>query len=202
MPKQTLSLRERQQEQGRADIIGAALEIIAESGPQAVSIDRLAEMAHMARATVYARFPDGLDAIISETYRSIGRDLTQRCQSLVSPATPWREVLMTWAREFFAVSAQPRVGTFYNLVGPRLVAASGATGGGSEATLQVFVGSLDNAVRAGELDSSAPVRAIARMLVGALRESGMAIARGELDGEESLEAFGWLVGALTATAGR
>ncbi|WP_341728915.1 TetR/AcrR family transcriptional regulator [Brooklawnia sp.] len=197
MTRQRMSLRERQQEQARREIVSAALQLISAEGTEAITIDRLSVEANMARATLYARFPDGLDAIIAAAYAAVSDQITQSSAAAISPGSAWDESMLAWAQCFVDVSAQPGIGRFYNVVGPRMNAAGQVVGRGSEATMAAFEQLLGRAVGEGALPADAPVQALAVMLVGALRESGMAIARGSVTAEQALTSFSWLLQRLS-----
>lgn len=193
-----VSLRQRRREQTRDELVGTLLAIIADDGVDAVTIDRVVQKSGMARGTLYAHFPGGRDELLRAAYAQLGCDLVVRSRAAVTSATSPSERLVALARVMLEVAEDHRVGFFYNVSGPVILASAPERGGGSGASLDMVTEALADARAAGGLDSAVDPHAIAVLLVGALREAGVAVAAGRLDAGRALAGFQLLVKGLLA----
>lgn len=191
----TPSLRERQRERARADILAAVIRVYSDEHGTGPVIDQLTAAAGLARGTLYAHFPGGVDELLIAAYELLGREFVQRTQELLSTRTGWRERMMTHAEVMAEWGAQHPRGVFYNVVGPRHVPAS-RTGTGASSTLDVFSTELAAAQESGELPADLDTAAIAEMLTGCVKVIGVQATHGVETAERFLDSFRTLLGGL------
>lgn len=193
-----LTLRQRRHAQTRADLVTAALEIIRAGGVGEASVDRITQVAGISRGTFYAHFAAGRDDLLRAAYASLGEDLVERSRAGVSAARDWRAGTKAVAVAMFDLASDAELGHFYNVSGPALIPSGEGRGIGSSASVELLVELLESGRAAGELAEDVDVRATAVLLVGALRESATAIARGSLTKTSATRAFARLVAGLAA----
>lgn len=178
MPQQspTPTLRERRKLATRADLVESTLQIVREDGAEAVSVERIARESGMARATLYAHFPDGRDAIVRAAYAELGEQLVANTEAGIDAAKDWRAQLLAVADAMIELAAQPHLGYFYNVAGPALIPDGEGRGGGSGASIRIITEVLQEAMAAGQVASGTDAVATATLLVGSLRSVGIAVA--------------------------
>lgn len=179
----------------RADLVGAALDLIAAEGTDGVGIDALVAGAEVARGTLYAHFPGGRDEILVAAYRLVGERTAARAAELLEERTDWIDRMTAHLESMIEVVRNPGVGIFYTMTGPQL-AGMDRRGVGSSAALACFTDELARAVELGEVPSALDVAATAALLVGAVREAGIDVARDPASADRSIAAFRLLLGAL------
>lgn len=197
-PSPVPTLRERRRERTREELVDALLGVIAEVGVDAVTVDLVVTRSGMARGTLYAHFPDGRDELLRAAYDRLGRELVERSREAVTAAHDWQERLVALARTMVELAGDRRVGYFYNVSGPVVVAAAPERGRGSGASLALVQEVLTSAQAAGEVGPELDAEATARLLVSSLRGIGIAVADGSLDPTRALAAFARLVAGLAA----
>lgn len=173
------TLRERQLERARVDLLQAALDVIARDGLPAVTIDAVLRECGMARATLYAHFPGGRDELLRGAYERAGRDLLERAERAASREQHWRGRVLSYARTMIEYSASPSLGHFYSVSGPHLMGVRSSRGVGSQGYFETFRDALVDAADAGELARGADPHALAILLTSSLRDAGIALARHE-----------------------
>ncbi len=193
---EALSLRERRQLRTRTELVDAVLAVIGEVGLPETSIDRISAASGISRGTVYAHFPGGRDELLRAAYARLGRDLVARTREAVSVAEGWQARIVAHARTMFDLADDPRIGHFYNVSGPALIVSGAERGIGSGASASMMREVLVEAQRAGELDETLDVDAVAALLVGALREAATGVSAGDRTAEQTYEAFARLVAGL------
>lgn len=194
-----LSLRERQQRRTHDDLIRAALDVIADVGLEQATIQRVTSQAGTSRATLYAYFPGGRDELYAEAYRALGRGLIRRSEQLAAEQSTWVGRLSAYAQAMVELAAQPQLGLFYNVTGPRL-AGMKYRGSGSQRTLDAFTTDLGEGQRRGELAESLDVEAISALLVGSIREAGIDSSRDPSLAIRELDAFRQLLESLRSAS--
>ncbi|SJM65189.1 TetR/AcrR family transcriptional regulator [Gulosibacter sp. 10] len=190
-----LSLRERQLQRTREDLIRATIDVIAEVGLEQATVQRITARAGTSRATLYAHFPDGRDDLYAQAYRALGRGLIQRSEQLASECETSVDRLCAYTQAMIELAAQRQLGLFYNVSGPRL-AGMKFRGSGSQRTLDAFIVELKGAQERGEIAESLDIEAVSALLVGAIRETGIDTARNPSVARRSLAAFRQLIEAL------
>lgn len=193
-----LTLRERRQLRTRAELVDAVLSVIATDGLDALTIDRVSAESGVSRGTIYAHFSGGRDELLRAAYAQLGTDLVARTQAAVAQAADWRGRLTAHAGAMFDLAGDPRLGRFYNVSGPALITAGAERGIGSGASTAMIRETLEEAQRAGQVDSGADAEAVAVLLVGAIREAAVGVAAGTGDPGRAFAAFSRLLDGLAA----
>lgn len=193
------TLRERQQERTRRDIVRAALGIISAEGSGRMTIDRIAAEAGMSRGTLYAHNPDGLDEIIRSAYDLLGTDLLATAQARAEGQDDWIDRLTAYAEAMVALAQDSELGFFYNISGPSRIGLDRERGTGSLGYREVFQMELEGAQKAGLVPPDIDPVATAALLVGMMREAGIDIARDASLATSYVAAFRRTLTALSRT---
>lgn len=192
------TLRERRQLRTRHELVEAVLVVIAESGVDGATIERVSAQSGISRGTVYAHFPGGRDELLRAAYARLGVRLVERTRAAVSIAEGWQSQLAAHAREMFDLAADARLGHFFNVSGPTLITEGAERGIGSGASAVMLQEILAVAQERGEVSADVDAEATAILLVGALREAAIRVAAGDDAAERAYAAFARL-GAGLAT---
>lgn len=171
------SLRERQRERTRGDVLRAALELISADGTDATTIDRIALGAGMSRGTLYAHYPGGLDEIIRCAYDRLGADLLMSAETRAANRDEWIDRLMAFAEAMIELAQDPELGFFYNISGPGRVGLHRVRGTSSEAYRDAFRAELVTAQGDGLIALDVDAATTAALLVGMMRQAGIDVAR-------------------------
>lgn len=190
------SLRKRQQERTRDDLIRAAIDVIGADGLETATIDRITARAGTSRATLYAHFPGGRTDLIGAAYQAVGRDLIEAAEQDAARYTNWIERLCAYPRAMIELSARGELGLFYNVAGPQIFGIGKRRGSASQRTLDVFVSELRDAQDRGVVSALVDIEAIAALLIGAIREAGIDTSRDPSSAPRRLEAFRQLLEAI------
>jgi AcrR family transcriptional regulator len=190
------SLRERRRKATRRDLVSATLAIITEDGLDAATVDRISRRAGMARATLYAHFPDGRDSLLAAAYATLGDRLVESTLSAARHGDP-RTRLTGVVGAMIELAGEPRLGHFYNVSGPALVATDTVRGTGSGATRDLVASILAEAT--GRTAADEDVVAEAAQLTGALRQVGQDVASGAVSAQAHQAAFERMVAGLLNT---
>ena len=193
------SLRERRRQRTRQELIDAVLQVIAESGLEGATIERVSKASAISRGTVYAHFPGGRDELLRSAYGQLGTDLVARTRDAVDTAADWRGRLEAHAREMLALADDAHLGHFFNVSGPTLIVSGEARGIGSGASVAMIREDLIAAQARGEIESSIDPDMSAVLLVGALREAAIQVASGAGERGRVFRAFARLVAGLGAS---
>lgn len=189
------SLRQRQQQRTRQDLVRAVIGIISAGGLGAATIQRITTRAGASRATLYAHFPGGRTDLIAEAYQTVGRDLIQAAEQDAAGHTDWIERLCAYPRAMLELSSKRELGLFYNVSGPQLVGMQ-RRGTGSQRTLDALISELRHAQDSGDVSPQLDVEAVAALLVGAIREAGIDTSRDPSTAPRRLNAFRQLLEAI------
>ncbi|MGL3806035.1 TetR/AcrR family transcriptional regulator [Paeniglutamicibacter sp. R2-26] len=191
------SLRQRQQMRTRRDLVRTVIGIIGAGGLTSATIERITKRAGTSRATLYAHFPGGRTELVSEAYQQMGRDLIAAAERDAAQQSDWIERLCAYPRAMLELATMRELGLFYNVSGPQIVGME-RRGAGSQRTLDALVDGLRGAQEAGEIAPSFDVEAIASLLVGAIRETGIDASRDPATARRRLDAFRQLLEAIAA----
>lgn len=192
--------RERRRRRTREDLVAAALRVIAEVGVDGLTIDRVSAESGISRGTVYAHFPEGRDELLRGAYARLGHDLVDRTREAAASAEDWRESIIAHGRAMLDLAGDARIGHFFNVSGPALITAGDARGIGSGASARMIDDALRAARDARLVSEDFDAAVVARLLVGALREAAVAVARDGQDPAPHLAGFARLVDGLAAPA--
>jgi AcrR family transcriptional regulator len=190
-----INRRERRLESTRNELIEATLAVITETGARdlsAVTINRVLSEVGMARATLYAHFPDGRESLLAAAYERVAHQFLDKAESVIElnggTELRWTQRMAAYAEALVALSTDPGIGYFYNISGPQLLGFSKDRGVGSTGVFIAFkkeleVGALDRKLL-GPLGEP-----LAVLLSGSLRDAGIEVALRPDTAAELLSAF-------------
>lgn len=188
--------RERRRRRTREDLVAATLRVIGEVGDTDLTIDRVSAESGISRGTIYAHFPDGRDELLRGAYAELARELVTRTEATAALAADWRGSIVAHAEAMLDLAEDERIGHFFNVSGPALIVDGSARGIGSGASARLISAELAAASAAGLADPGLDADAVARLLVGAIRESAIAVSRDGADPVSARSAFARLVEGL------
>jgi AcrR family transcriptional regulator len=155
--------RPREAAAGRA-IVDATLELLADGGFQAATIDAIATRAGVGRNTIYRRWP-GKEELIADAIRELSADLDEHQGDNVY------ELLLDWIHDFARLFADPLFGRIFPAVLGELqrnpTFARVYTERVVHPRYDVLVLLLTQAVESGELRRDVDVGQVADLLAGA-----------------------------------
>jgi AcrR family transcriptional regulator len=155
--------RPREAAAGRA-IVDATLELLADGGFQAATIDAIAARAGVGRNTIYRRWP-GKEELIADAIRELSADLDEHQGDNVY------ELLLDWIHDFARLFADPLFGRIFPAVLGELqrnpTFARVYTERVVHPRYDVLVLLLTQAVESGELRRDVDVGQVADLLAGA-----------------------------------
>lgn len=195
-PRRTL--RERQQQRIREDLVSATLELIADEGMEQTTVERIVEAGGVSRATLYAHFPGGRDELLRAAYAGAGTQLLAAAEQAAVRAGGWHDRLLAYARAMIEFSGSPQLGHFYSVSGPHLLGFRAERGVGSQGFFEVFRDELARAIAAGEVVAHADPEALATLLVSSLRDAGIEASRTPQRAEALIASVGLLLDGIRA----
>jgi AcrR family transcriptional regulator len=174
--------RGRQSEQSdatRRALIAAARKLFAERGYAAVGTEEIVRGAGLTRGALYHHFGGKRD-LLEAVYVEIESELTQRIASGALAGTPESPVdaMRAGAAEFLEACTEPEVQRIVLLDAPAVLGWDRWREIATEQGLGLIEASLKAAMEAGAI-SPAPLRPLAHLLMGALDEGAMLVARAE-----------------------
>jgi len=161
----------------REALIAAARELFAERGYAAVGTEEIVRKAGLTRGALYHQF-GGKRELFEAVYETIEREVTERiaADALVGPDP--LEALRAGARAFLDHCLQPEVQRIVLIDAPSVLGWERWREIGARYGLGLIEAALQAAIDAGAI-SPAPVKPLAHVLLGALDEAAMAVARAE-----------------------
>ncbi|KAA9151602.1 TetR/AcrR family transcriptional regulator [Microbacterium lushaniae] len=197
----TTPARERRRERMRGDIVEATLRLIEAEGLDGVSIERIAEEAEVARATIYTHFPEGRDAMLRAAYDEAGEMLVADARAGAASISSWEDRIAHYARAMIEFSRSPTLGRFYSVTGPALVGFRETGGAGSRGYRDDIRDVLSTAQRNGELAPDVDPDALAVLISSSLRDAGIDAALNPGSAERYVDAVRRILRGLRATPG-
>lgn len=173
------SLRLERAEATRAALLSAGRSLFAQRGYAAVATEEIVRRARVTRGALYHHFRDKED-LFRAVVEDVERELTERiaAESLAAGATePWA-ALQEGARAFLDASAEPEVQRIIMLDAPAVLGWVQWREIGQRYGLGLVEGVLEAAMEAGAL-ARQPARPLAHVLIGALDEAAMYVARAD-----------------------
>jgi AcrR family transcriptional regulator len=179
----------------RTALIGAARPLFAQRGYAGVGTEEIARAAGVTRGALYHHF-DGKRELFEAVYEQIEIELAERIASgaLQANATSPLAAMKAGAEMFLLASTEPETQQIVLLDGPSVLGWDRWREIATEHGLGLIEATLQAAVEAGEIDSQ-PVKPLAHVLMGALDEAAMLVARAD-DAERMRAEVGRTLGAL------
>src|ERR1700710_1544907 len=179
----------------RTALIAAARPLFADRGYAGVGTEEIARAAGVTRGALYHHF-EGKRELFEAVYEQIEIELAERIASgaLRANATSPLAAMKAGAEMFLLASTEPETQQIVLLDGPSVLGWDRWREIATEHGLGLIEVTLQAAVEAGEIDSQ-PVRPLAHVLMGALDEAAMLVARAD-DAERMRAEVGRTLGAL------
>jgi AcrR family transcriptional regulator len=176
----------------RASLIVAARSLFAERGYAGVGTEEIVRAAGVTRGALYHHFEDKR-ALFEAVYERIEVELAERIAAgaLEANASSPLQALRAGAEMFLAASTEPETQRIVLLDGPSVLGWDRWREIASEHGLGLIEATLQAAIDAGAIDPQ-PVRPLAHVLMGALDEAAMLVARAEDPERTRVEVAGTL----------
>lgn len=186
--------RERS-ESTRALLTAAATALFAERGYHGTPAEAVVRAAGVTSGALYHQFGDKR-GLFRAVFEAVERDLAERVAAAARQgAEPW-DRLERGVAEYLRACAEPAVRRIVLLDGPSVLGWDEWHEIDSAHHLRPLAAGLAASMRAGQLDQR-PARPLARVLLGALTEAGLAAAE---DAEGARDAVLWLLSRLRRRA--
>lgn len=193
----TLTLRERNRLRTRREFLDAALVVFAEVGYGSASVENIAARAGASKVTLYSYFPHGREELFRELYEEINAELIDRVTAIYNGEGDFATHVLGATTALMDVAQRPMVGRFYSIDDPALdEALAPVRGHASHVMAKLIAEDLSTAADAGLLASTASPRALAELIVGAMRAALNEVARKNAAGADVLEAMNALIADL------
>lgn len=181
----------------RDALIAAARVLFAERGYAAVGTEEIVRAAGVTRGALYHHF-DGKRALFEAVYERIEVELAERIAggALNAGATEPLEAMRAGAEMFLQAATEPEAQRIVLLDGPSVLGWDRWREIAAEHGLGLIEATLQAGVEAGAIPEQ-PVRPLAHVLMGALDEAAMLVARAE-DPERMRTEVGRTLDALLA----
>jgi AcrR family transcriptional regulator len=181
----------------RDALIAAARVLFAERGYAAVGTEEIVRAAGVTRGALYHHF-DGKRDLFEAVYERIEIELAQRIAAgaLSAGATEPLEAMRAGAEMFLRAATEPEAQRIVLLDGPSVLGWDRWREIATEHGLGLIEATLQAAIEAGAI-AEQPVRPLAHVLMGALDEAAMLVARAE-DPERMRAEVGRTLDALLA----
>jgi AcrR family transcriptional regulator len=179
----------------RAALVAAARPLFAQRGYAGVGTEEIARAAGVTRGALYHHF-DGKRELFEAVYVQIEIELAERIAAgaLEANATSPLAAMKAGAEMFLLASTEPETQQIVLLDGPSVLGWDRWREIATEHGLGLIEATLQAAVEAGAIDPQ-PVRPLAHVLMGALDEAAMLVARAE-DAEKMRAEVGQTLAAL------
>jgi AcrR family transcriptional regulator len=179
----------------RAALIAAARPLFAQRGYAGVGTEEIARAAGVTRGALYHHF-DGKRELFEAVYERIEIELAERIAAgaLRANATSQLAAMKAGAKMFLRASTEPETQQIVLLDGPSVLGWDRWREIAGEHGLGLIEATLQAAIEAGEI-ALQPVRPLAHVLMGALDEAAMLVARAD-DAERMRAEVGQTLDAL------
>lgn len=188
-------------EETRSALVAAARPLFAARGYAAVGTEEIVKAAGLTRGALYHHFADKRE-LFDAVYVSVEAELTERIAAgaLASGADSPLAAMRAAAEMFLQACADPEVQRIALLDGPAVLGWDRWREVGAEYGLGLIEASVGAAIEVGEI-AEQPVRPLAHVLLGALDEAAMLVARSE-DPEAARSEVGQTLDSLLAGLSR
>jgi AcrR family transcriptional regulator len=170
----------------RSALIAAARELFAERGYAAVATEEIVRAAGVTRGALYHHFRGKLE-LFRAVYEDVERELVQRiAESAMSAASDPLQALHAGARAFLVECEDPAVQRIALLDAPAVLGWEQWRAIGLRYGFGLVEASVQAAMDAGLIERQ-PVRPLAHLLLGAIDEGAMLVARADDGGRTRAE---------------
>jgi AcrR family transcriptional regulator len=167
-----------QREATTAALIAAARVLFAEKGYAGVGTEEIVQRAGVTRGALYHHFRGGKEDLFHAVLVQVSAETTQRVLAKADAAgDPW-ETLMVGVDAFLDASAIPEVQRIMLVDGPAVLGWDVWRAADGEFALSALEQALQHAMDTGGMVSQ-PARPLAHVLLGAIDEAAMVVARAE-----------------------
>src|SRR4249919_2340931 len=173
------SRKAEQSEATRSALVAAARGLFAQRGYAGVGTEEIVRAAGVTRGALYHHF-EGKQELFEAVYELIEVELAERIAAgaLAANASSPMEAMRAGAEMFLAACTEPEVQQIVLLDGPSVLGWDRWREIAAEHGLGLIEASLRAAIEAGAIEEQ-PVRPLAHVLMGALDEAAMLVARAE-----------------------
>lgn len=176
------SLKSEQSEATRAALIGVARALFAERGYAGVGTEEIVRAAGVTRGALYHHF-SGKKELFAAVYEDVERQLVEQiAASAVATATDPLQALHAGAQAFLAACEEPAVQRIALLDAPSVLGWERWREIGMNYGFGLVQATVQAAMDAGLIEQQ-PVRPLAHLLLGAMDEGAMLVARADDGGE-------------------
>jgi AcrR family transcriptional regulator len=180
------SLNAERSEATRAALIAAARELFAEQGYATVATEEIVRAARVTRGALYHHFAGKKD-LFRAVYEDVERQLVEQiAEGAMTSAHDPLSALRAGTQAFLDACEDPAVQRIALVDAPSVLGWEQWRAIGMEYGFGLVEGSLRAAMEAGLIEPQ-PVRPLAHLLLGAIDEGGMLVARAEDDGKTRRE---------------
>lgn len=182
----------------RAALIDAGRRLFGERGYAAVGTEELVRAAGVTRGALYHQFRDKA-ALLEAVYEAVERELTERIatDALNAGAADPLAALREGARAFLDACSEPEVERIVLLDAPAVLGWERWREIGMGHAMGIVLGTLQAGMEAGAIREQ-PVEPLAHLLVGAMDEMAMWVARAPDRTTAREQAMGTIEGLLSA----
>ncbi|MFI5027543.1 MAG: TetR/AcrR family transcriptional regulator [Solirubrobacterales bacterium] len=182
----------------REALIAAARSLFAEHGYAGVGTEQIVRSAGVTRGALYHHF-DGKRALFEAVYERVEAELATKIASgaLAAKADSPLRAMRAGAEEFLRAATEPEAQRIILLDGPSVLGWDRWREIAAEHGLGLIEASVGAAIEAGAI-AEQPVRPLSHLLMGALDEAAMLVARAEDPGSTLAEVGGALDALLAA----
>jgi AcrR family transcriptional regulator len=187
------SRKAEQSEATRAALLGAARELFAERGYAGVGTEEIVRAAGVTRGALYHHFAGKRD-LFRAVYEDVERELVEVIAAGAAGAENPLDVLRAGARAWLDACEDPAVQRITLLDAPSVLGWEEWREIGVKYGFGLIQGTLQAAIDAGQLPPQ-PVKPLAHLILGAIDEAGLLVARADDGGStrrevgESVERF-------------
>jgi AcrR family transcriptional regulator len=167
-----------QREATVAALTAAARELFAERGYAGVGTEEIVQRAGVTRGALYHHFKGGKEDLFHAVLVQISADTAQRVLAAAGTTDdPW-QALLVGTDAFLDACTTPAVQRIMLIDGPAVLGWDVWREADSDYALGMLEGALQHAMDAGRMVSQ-PARPLAHVLLGALDEAAMVVARAD-----------------------
>ncbi len=176
------SVKAERSDATRAALVAVARGMFGERGYAAVGTEEIVRAAGVTRGALYHHFADKRD-LFKAVYEDVERDLVQRiAESAIASASDPFQALHAGAQAFLDACEDPAVGRIALLDAPSVLGWEQWRAIGLEYGFGLVQGTIQGAIDAGLIEPQ-PVGPLAHLLLGAIDEGAMLVARAGDGGE-------------------